>query len=114
MNHELTSTEFLRSTLTEFRNYKSLADKTFVQLSGDEMHMQPNDECNSIATTIQHMHGNMLSRWTNLLTEDGEKEWRDRDGEFEDHSFSKERLLALWEEGWKVVFNTIESLGTGD
>ena len=52
----------------------------------------------------------MLSRWTNFLTEDGEKEWRKRDDEFEVHSFSKEKLIQLWEEGWKLVFDTVESL----
>ena len=56
----------------------------------------------------------MLSRWTNFLTEDGEKEWRKRDDEFEAHSVSKEKLLALWEEGWKVFLDTLESLQEDD
>ena len=105
---------FLQSALKEFRDYKTLGDKTFAQLNDDDYHHQPNMECNSIAITIQHMHGNMFSRWTNFLTEDGEKEWRKRDEEFEVHKYSKEKLLQLWEEGWQLVFNTIESLADED
>ena len=104
----------LQSVLKEFRDYKTLGDKTFAQLEEKDFHFQPNLECNSIATLIQHLHGNMLSRWTNFLTEDGEKEWRKRDDEFEVHSFSKEKLIQLWEEGWKLVFDTIGSLKEDD
>src|ERR1044071_7008534 len=81
---------FLKSALREFRDYKGLGDKTFAQLNEKDFHFQPNEECNNIAIIIQHMHGNMLSRWTNFLIEDGEKEWRNRDAEFEDHFFSNE------------------------
>jgi hypothetical protein len=63
--------------------YKALGDKTFAQLSEQQLHVQPNNESNSIAIIIQHLHGNMRSRWTNFLTEDGEKPWRNRDAEFE-------------------------------
>ena len=101
---------FLQSVLKEFQDYKNLADKTFAQLEEKDFHFQPNSECNSIAVIIQHMHGNMLSRWTNFLTEDGEKEWRKRDDEFEIHSLTKEKLVELWEEGWKLVLDTVGSL----
>lgn len=105
---------FLQSALKEFRDYKALGDKTFAQLEEKDFHFQPNEECNNIAIVIQHMHGNMLSRWTNFLNEDGEKQWRQRDDEFEIHSFNKEQLLKLWEEGWQLVLNTIESLTEDD
>ncbi len=105
---------FLESSLKEFRDYKALGDKTFAQLEEKDFHFQPNEECNSIAIIIQHLHGNMLSRWTNFLNEDGEKQWRQRDDEFEMHSFNKEQLLKLWEEGWQVVLATIESLKSED
>jgi hypothetical protein len=105
---------FLQSVLKEFRDYKTLGDKTFAQLDDKDLHFQPNEECNSIAIIIQHMHGNMLSRWTNFLNEDGEKQWRQRDDEFEIHSFNKEQLLKLWEEGWQLVLNTIDSLSEDD
>jgi hypothetical protein len=109
-----TGETFLQSAWKEFSDYKKLGDKTFEQISESDFHYQPNEECNSIAINIQHMHGNMLSRWTHFLTEDGEKEWRQRDEEFEVHDYSKEKLLRLWEEGWKLVFDTIESLTDED
>src|ERR1044071_3452124 len=100
------ASEFLSSAIKRFREYKSLGEKTFAQLNDEEMHRQPNEASNSIAIIVQHLHGNMLSRWTNFLTEDGEKEGRNRDDEFEVHHYAKEQLLQLWEEGWKVVFDT--------
>ncbi len=107
-------TEFLRSVLIRFKEYKSLGEKTFAQLSEEEMLRQPNEASNSIAIIIQHLHGNMLSRWTNFLTEDGEKEWRKRDAEFKVRNLSKEQLVKLWIEGWKVFLETLESLTEKD
>lgn len=71
--------EFLSLSIKRFKEYKTLGDRAFEQLNAEQMHYQPNDACNSIAVIIQHMHGNMISRWTNFLTEDGEKQWRMRD-----------------------------------
>ena len=79
--------------IKRFKEYKTLADKTFDQLNDADMHRQPDSESNSIAIIIQHMHGNMMSRWTNFLTEDGEKPWRKRDDEFEVHNYSKQTLI---------------------
>ena len=108
------ATELLSSVIKRFREYKALGDKTFAQLNEEQMQVQPNAPSNSIAIIVQHMHGNMLSRWTNFLTEDGEKSWRRREEEFEVQGLSKERLLALWEEGWKVLFDALESLTEDD
>ncbi len=105
---------FLQSALKEFHDYKNLGDRTFEQITEKDFHFQPNEESNSIAIIIQHMHGNMLSRWTNFLSEDGEKNWRKRDDEFETSLLSNEQLIHLWEEGWKLVFNVIESLKEED
>lgn len=105
---------FLKNAIQQFRDYKLLAEKTFEQLKDDEFHYQPNEATNSVAINITHLHGNMLSRWTNFLTEDGEKEWRKRDDEFETYSYSGERLLELWEEGWQAVFTAVESLQAAD
>lgn len=105
--------DFLSFCFTRFKEYKALADKTFESLSEVEMYVNTSD-ANSIAIIIQHMHGNMLSRWTNFLTEDGEKEWRQRDDEFKVHQYSKEKLIALWEEGWKVFLDTLEALKDED
>src|SRR5688500_182158 len=93
--------EYLSTTIRRLKNYKELADKTFEQLEEKEFHYQHDEESNSIAIIIRHMAGNMLSRWTNFLTEDGEKPWRDRDQEFELKEHSKAQLLEIWEQGWK-------------
>lgn len=105
---------FLNSAINCFKEYKILGEKTFDQLNDEEMHLQPNEESNSIAIIIQHLHVNMLSRWTNFLTEDGEKEWRKRDDEFEVHRFSKQQLINKWNEGWKVFLEALESLTEND
>lgn len=110
----MTEQFFLDSIIQRFREYKSLGEKTFDQLKDEEMHFQPNKESNSIAIIIQHLHGNMLSRWTNFLTEDGEKEWRQRDDEFEVNQFSKQELIYKWNEGWNVVLDAVGSLTEND
>ena len=109
-----TGKEFLQTAVRRLKYYKDLGDKTFEQLNEWDFHYQPNDEPNSIAVIIQHMAGNMLSRWTNFLTEDGEKEWRKRDEEFEIHTYTKQQLLELWEKGWTCFFDALESLKKKD
>lgn len=107
-------TEFLSTVIKRVKYYKDLADKTFAQLDDKDFLYQPNEESNSIAIIIQHMHGNMLSRWTNFLTEDGEKTWRERDGEFEVHDFNKAKLLDLWEKGWLCYLTAMQDLKEED
>ena len=106
--------DYLETAIRRLKYYKDLGDKTFVQLNEWDFHYQPNDESNSIATIIQHMAGNMLSRWTNFLTEDGEKEWRKRDEEFETHQYTKLELIAEWEKGWTCLLDTLNSLKKKD
>jgi uncharacterized damage-inducible protein DinB len=106
--------EFLDSAIRRFKEYKTLGDKTFAQLDDEEMLFNPNSVSNSIGVIIQHLHGNMVSRWTNFLTEDGEKEWRKRDEEFEEQAFTKQQLLDKWNEGWKVFLDTLTSLKEED
>lgn len=91
-----------------------MGTKTFEQLSEAQLFWQPNEASNSIAMIIKHMHGNMLSRFTDFLTSDGEKEWRNRDAEFENDVSDKETLLAQWEEGWHCLFQAIDPLTTED
>ncbi len=105
---------FLPSAIKRLLYYKDLGDKTFAQLTDDDFHFIPAEECNSIAIIIQHMNGNMLSRWTNFLNEDGEKEWRERDKEFVDQNFTKEQLLTLWEEGWNCFLNAVKFLSDNE
>jgi uncharacterized damage-inducible protein DinB len=105
---------FLDSVIKRFKEHKVLGEKTFEQLTDAEMHFQPNEASNNIAVIIQHLYGNMLSRWTNFLTEDGEKAWRKRDDEFETHQYSKQQLMDKWDEGWKVFLDTLGSLKEDD
>ncbi len=102
--------EFLESTLKQFRYYKLLGDRTFVQLSEEEIRWQPGEESNSIAIIVNHMVGNMLSRWTDFLTADGEKEWRNRDMEFESVIKNKAQLMARWEQGWDCLFQALDAV----
>src|SRR5690606_33818288 len=94
--------------------YKQLGDSSFNQLEEKDFYFQPSRASNSLAVIIQHMSGNMLSRWTNFLLEDGEKSWRNRDTEFEDQHYSKQQLLELWEKGWNCFLGTLESLKESD
>ncbi len=105
---------FLESAIKKFQGQKKLGDKTFAQLQENDFHFAPSPESNSILVIIQHMHGNMLSRWTNFLTEDGEKPWRQRDAEFESKDLDSTAIIALWEEGWKCVFDALEALQPED
>lgn len=107
-------TEFLKSVIKRLNYYKSLGDKTLAQLNEDDLHFRPSSESNSIAIIIQHMSGNMLSRWTDFLTGDGEKDWRSRDAEFEEQHLSKEQLLDQWQKGWDCCLNTLNSLTEDD
>jgi hypothetical protein len=97
---------FLQDSIKRFRYYKELGDKTFEQLSEADLLFQPSLESNSIAVIVQHMYGNMLSRWTNFLTEDGEKEWRRRDAEFEVMNCTKQDIINFWNDGWNCLFGS--------
>ena len=106
--------DFLTSTIKLFYYYKSLGDKTFEQLPDDKLFWQYNEQSNSIAIIVKHLHGNMLSRWTDFLTSDGEKTWRKRDAEFDNDIKSKEELLTKWNEGWACLLNALEALNQDD
>ncbi|MCP4975668.1 MAG: DUF1572 domain-containing protein, partial [Maribacter sp.] len=103
---------YLDSALYEFRRYKTMGDKTFAQLSEEDILWKYHAEDNSISQIVKHLAGNMLSRWTNFLTEDGEKSWRHRDSEFEDPFTTKTKMIAAWEKGWQCLFDVLASLNT--
>lgn len=96
--------------LKRFQYYKDIGDKTLPQLSEDQFFWQYNQESNSIAIIIKHLAGNMLSRWTNFLTEDGEKDWRNRDLEFTNTFKTKDEVLEYWEKGWRCLFEALEQI----
>jgi len=105
---------YLTSIIKQFQYYKSLGDKTFKNLSFEEMQKEFAKDSNSISIIVKHLAGNMLSRWTNFLTEDGEKEWRQRDMEFVDSFTSKDDIIEYWNKGWKCFFEAITSLEEKD
>lgn len=96
--------------IKRFQYYKSLGDKSFLQLSDNQIFWQYNDESNSIAVIVKHIAGNMLSRWTNFLTEDGEKPWRKRDDEFVNTFKTKQEVLDFWEKGWACLFHAMDQV----
>ena len=105
---------YLDSAIKRLLTYKGLGDSTCAQLQEQDFHYTPNEESNSIAVIIRHLHGNMLSRWTNFLTEDGEKPNRDRDTEFVPPPLGKEAVVALWEEGWNCLLSALRALREED
>lgn len=102
--------EYLTSIKKQFAYYKMLGDKTMSQLPDEKLFWQYNEASNSIAMVVKHLWGNMLSRWTDFMTADGEKEWRKRDAEFEADIKTKAELLEKWEAGWKCLFDAINPL----
>jgi hypothetical protein len=105
---------YLESAKKQFLYYKQLGDKAMAQLADEMLFSQPDPESNSIAMIVKHLWGNMLSRWTDFLTTDGEKEWRNRDAEFENDFRDKDELLAKWNEGWHCLLHTLNHLQPTD
>lgn len=101
---------YLESIKKQFLYYKILGEKAMEQLQPEQLFVSVNDDTNSIATIVKHISGNMLSRWSDFLTSDGEKEWRNRDGEFEPTIKTKDELLTAWNQGWDCFLNAINSL----
>jgi len=101
---------YISSVKKQFAYYKLLGEKSFEQLEEKDLFFQNSSESNSIAIIVNHMSGNMKSRWSNFLTTDGEKEWRNRDKEFEQIINTKTELLQYWQEGWECVFTALESV----
>ena len=110
----LFTTSYLADSLALFRYYKTLAEKAMAQVTDEELVVTLDSEMNSIAVTAKHMAGNMRSRWTDFLTTDGEKPDRQRDSEFEEPPATRAALLAVWEAGWRCVFDALEPLCEAD
>jgi len=106
--------ESLAASIKVFRSQKDLADRALAQVSDTNLHLALDPNTNSIAVIMKHMAGNMISRWTDFLTTDGEKSDRHRDDEFVDRFASRAELIAYWERGWAVLFDTMESLTPDD
>ena len=104
----------LKNTISVFDYYKSLGEKAMAQISDEALFQMPDEKSNSISVIVKHLHGNMLSRWTDFLTTDGEKEWRDRDFEFEETIETREEVMKQWNEGWACVFSALNALQPED
>lgn len=106
--------EYLDGVRKLFRYYKGLGEGAMSQLPDEALFRQENKHTNSISIIVKHLWGNMLSRWTNFLTEDGEKEWRDRDGEFDNDLRDRLDLENKWTEGWKCLLDALDSITDED
>ncbi|HEY8958917.1 DUF1572 family protein [Chitinophaga sp.] len=105
---------YLQSVLKRFEIHRELGFKTIQRLNKDQLNWQPEGEPNSITMIIKHLNGNMLSRWTDFLTTDGEKPGRNRDQEFEEDNYSYEQIVQLWNEGWDCMLNALRGLQDTD
>jgi len=105
---------YLDSAIRLFKLYKLQGEKAMAQMDDAALGWSANEDSNSVVVIVKHLWGNMLSRWTDFLTSDGEKPWRKRDAEFEPEVLDRAALMALWEEGWGRVFTTLESLTDAD
>lgn len=101
---------YLNVILKRFKSMKELGDKTLCQLNNEQLHWAFNEESNSIAVIVKHVAGNMISRWTDFLTTDGEKATRNRDDEFTDSLQTIEEVITIWEQGWQVCLDALQGL----
>jgi len=108
------TTSYIEDSVDLFRYYKTLAERAMDQVTDEQLYATLDGEMNSIAVVVKHMAGNMRSRWTDFLTTDGEKPDRDRDGEFVNPPATREALLQVWEDGWRLVFQALERLSDSD
>lgn len=106
--------EYLKIVKERFESVKDLGDKTICQLSGKDIHWKLNESLNSIAIIAKHLSGNMISRWSDFLTTDGEKTSRNREQEFEDDISSKQEMITIWVKGWNTLLDTINGLENQD
>src|SRR5256885_13085169 len=104
------ATEFLSAAINAFEANKKLADRAVAQVEDEKLHVALDGNTNSIAVIMKHVAGNLISRWTDFLTTDGEKPGRNRDDEFVDTFGSRAEILEYWERGWEVLFGTLKNL----
>src|SRR5713101_3992363 len=113
MAHQFT-TSYSKDSIDIFRYYKKLGERAIEQCPDEGLFAALDAESNSIAIIVKHLAGNMRSRWTHFLTTDGEKPDRNRDTEFEDAPKTRAELMALWDRGWKCVFDALDPLTDAD
>ena len=115
MSDQSPAQHYLVDAIKTFHDYKKLAERAFDQISDEDFFKTIDEESNSIAVNVKHMAGNMLSRWTDFLTTDGEKPERNRDIEFVMlPGTTRDEMFAYWQRGWKCVFDAVEPLQPDD
>jgi hypothetical protein len=107
-------TDFLTAARKQMRYYRSLAETSVSRLDDEQLKWRPDDTANSVAIIMRHLAGNMLSRWTDFLSTDGEKPWRQRDEEFEPWDGTREELLTFWNRGWECFLHALDNLSEED
>lgn len=112
--HKTMSLNYLKSSIRQFDYYRQLGEKAMLQLDDAALFYQAHKDSNSIAIIVKHLWGNMRSRWTNFLTEDGEKPWRERDTEFEQTETTRIAVMEKWNEGWQYLMTTLHELSEAD
>lgn len=105
---------FMEACRSEFRKIRGMAEKALAQLEDDDLYCRLSPDQNCIAVIMRHLAGHLRSRFTDFLSSDGEKPWRNRDEEFVEERMSREALVANWEDGWTRLFSTMASLQPGD
>jgi hypothetical protein len=105
---------WLTATITTVDSYRRMVDAALQQVSDQEFFQRPRDGMSSVAVILRHLGGNLRSRWTNFLVEDGEKPDRDRDSEFEDWTESRAALMNFFDDGWSCLVNSLNSLSDED
>jgi uncharacterized damage-inducible protein DinB len=108
------ATEILSAFVNAFEANKRLADRAVSQVPDDKLHAALDANTNSIAVIMKHVAGNLTSRWTDVLTSDGEKPWRNRDDEFIDSFQTRDELLECWQRGWNCLLTTLHRLTPDD
>ncbi len=104
----------LEPIIKQFNYYRGLGEKAMAQVPDEALFWQANEESNSIATLVKHLWGNMLSRWTDFLSSDGEKPWRAREAEFDNDLSTRQSMMQKWNEGWDCLLSTLTSLKEDD
>ena len=105
---------FLSESIEGFRSYKTLAERAIEQVSDEEFFRAIDAEANSLATICKHIGGNLRSRWTRFLMTDGEKADRNRDSEFVTDGDTRQSIMKVWDSGFQILFDTLESLTAAD
>ncbi len=111
---EIANPMLTKSFLDEYARYRAMGEKAMTQVSDEALNHVIAADGNSIATLVRHISGNLISRFTDFTSSDGEKPWRDRDGEFEAGPFSRGEIDDAWQHGWEVLEREVGRLGDED